>query len=95
MLDNALTWTPALAELLLVTSICVAILMLAAWLVSLPLKNASIADIVWGSGFVLIAWAAFFTVNRPLDIRQALMVGIGILGPALVTAFISSQPRQS
>ena len=76
MLNNALTWTPALAELLLITSICVAILMLAAWLASLPLKNASIADIVWGSGFVLITWTAFFTVNRPLDIRQALLLGI-------------------
>ena len=46
MLNNALTWTPALAELLLITSICVAILMLAAWLVSLPLKKLQDWDTV-------------------------------------------------
>jgi steroid 5-alpha reductase family enzyme len=68
--------TPPLMGLLLNTGAFVAILMLAAWLVSLPLKNASIADIVWGFGFVLIAWVAFFTFNRPLDMQQALLVGI-------------------
>lgn len=30
------------------------------WLVSLKLRDASIVDMVWGSGFVLIAWIAYF-----------------------------------
>jgi steroid 5-alpha reductase family enzyme len=34
--------------------------MVAVWILSLPLKDASIVDIFWGLGFVLIAWAAFF-----------------------------------
>ncbi len=34
--------------------------MLAVWLVSLFKKDASIADIFWGPGFVLLAWSAFF-----------------------------------
>ena len=71
--------TSPLVELFLYTGAVVAALMLGAWLASLPLKNASIADIVWGSGFVLIAWATFFTVNRPPDLRQALLVGIPTL----------------
>ncbi|MCC6500396.1 MAG: DUF1295 domain-containing protein [Anaerolineales bacterium] len=29
------------------------------WLVSLPLKNSSIADIFWGIGFIVVAWLAF------------------------------------
>lgn len=29
------------------------------WLLSLPTKNASLADIFWGLGFVLIAWLSF------------------------------------
>lgn len=58
------------------TGVFIALLMLVAWLVSLPLRNASIADIVWGCGFVLVAWVTFFTVNRPLDPRQALLLGI-------------------
>ena len=27
-----------------------------AWLVSLPLRDASIVDIVWGLGFVAVGW---------------------------------------
>jgi steroid 5-alpha reductase family enzyme len=30
------------------------------WLLSLPTKNASLADIFWGLGFVLLAWLSFF-----------------------------------
>ena len=33
----------------------IAVLMVGTWLVSLPLENVSIVDIVWGAGFVLIA----------------------------------------
>ena len=34
-------------------------LMFVVWLVSLRLQNASIIDLVWGFGFVLIAWTVF------------------------------------
>jgi steroid 5-alpha reductase family enzyme len=30
------------------------------WLISLMLKNSSIVDIFWGTGFVIVTWAAFF-----------------------------------
>lgn len=36
----------------------VALLMSCFWLVSLPLRNASIADIAWGLAFVVVAWVA-------------------------------------
>ncbi len=29
------------------------------WLLSLPARNASLADIFWGPGFVLLAWVSF------------------------------------
>ncbi len=35
----------------------IAALMVLTWLLSLPLKNASIVDIAWGLGFVAVAWA--------------------------------------
>ena len=43
--------------------------MIGTWLVSLALKNASIVDIVWGLGFVLVAWAVRARVdgNSPTD----------------------------
>lgn len=37
------------------------VLMVATWVVSVAIKDASIVDIIWGAGFVLVAWVAFFT----------------------------------
>ncbi|MFO8083532.1 MAG: DUF1295 domain-containing protein, partial [Desulfobacterales bacterium] len=34
--------------------------MLAVWILSLLKKDASIADIFWGLGFILVAWITFF-----------------------------------
>ena len=33
------------------------------WLVSLALKDASIVDIFWGGGFVVVAWVCYFNTN--------------------------------
>jgi steroid 5-alpha reductase family enzyme len=44
------------------------------WLVSLRLKDASIVDIFWGLGFVLIAWATFVVATR--DLRSFLLVAM-------------------
>jgi steroid 5-alpha reductase family enzyme len=41
---------------LLSAAIAIAVLMLGTWLLSLLLRNASIVDIVWGLGFVVVAW---------------------------------------
>ena len=38
--------------------VTIACLMLATWSVSLMRRDASIVDIVWGLGFVLVGWAA-------------------------------------
>ena len=35
-------------------------LMVVLWLVSLALKNSSIVDIFWGTGFVIVTWLIFF-----------------------------------
>ncbi len=49
-----------LLVLLGITAAVVFGIMLVLWIISLVLKNASIVDIFWGFGFVLVAWAAFF-----------------------------------
>lgn len=46
------------------TSIAVGCMMIAMWLLSVLLKDASIVDIGWGSGFVLIVWVAFIGSER-------------------------------
>jgi steroid 5-alpha reductase family enzyme len=47
-------------------------LMVGVWLLSLPTRNASLADIFWGLGFVLIALLSFFLSNGYLG-RQLLL----------------------
>jgi steroid 5-alpha reductase family enzyme len=47
------------------------------WLLSLPTRNASLADIFWGLGFVLLAWLSFFLTG-------------GYLGRKLLLVFLTS-----
>jgi len=42
---------------LLTAAVVIAIVMVATWLLSVAIRNASIVDIVWGSGFVVVAIA--------------------------------------
>ncbi len=45
-------------NVLVATAIAVTALMLFVWALSVKLRDASIVDIVWGLGFVLIAWVS-------------------------------------
>lgn len=63
------------ATAMLVAAGTIAVLMLTTWLVSLPLRNAAIVDLVWGLGFVLVAWAVRLTVDGD-PARQWLLVGM-------------------
>ncbi len=46
-------------SLLLINAGVILGLMILIWLISLPLKDVSIIDLVWGLGFVLIAWTTY------------------------------------
>ena len=63
---------------LLVAAGAIAALMLATWLVSLARKDASIVDIVWGLGFVVVAWAVFATTDGN-QTRRILLVAMTML----------------
>lgn len=60
---------------LITNALIIAALMLAAWLLSLPLRDVSIVDILWGAGFVVVAWASML---------QADAIGAGRIGPWLI-----------
>lgn len=49
------------ADVALAAAVGIVGLMLATWLVSLVIRDASIVDIVWGLGFVLVGWIALWT----------------------------------
>jgi len=60
---------------MLTAAVTIAALMVAMWLLSLVLKNASIVDVGWGVGFVLIAWAVHARTDGNED-RQRLLVAM-------------------
>jgi steroid 5-alpha reductase family enzyme len=61
---------------LVTAAITIAVVMVATWIVSVALKNASIVDIVWGAGFVAVAWTVALTVDGGLDARKTLIVAM-------------------
>ncbi len=48
-------------------------LMFLLWLLSLVLKNASIVDIFWGMGFVIVSWIAFLLTPAGFEGRKVLI----------------------
>ncbi len=60
---------------MLAASLTIAALMLTTWVISLILKNASIVDIVWGFGFVAVAWAVRLGYDG-VTARQNLLVAL-------------------
>lgn len=63
------------ATALLGAAVAITILMLATWVVSLLRRDASIVDIVWGSGFVVVAWVVRALVDGD-SVRQWLLVAL-------------------
>lgn len=61
--DKTIGTIVSVFELLLFIALLIAVYMLVFWMVSLPLQNASIIDIGWGLGFVMIAWATCLLAN--------------------------------
>ena len=65
----------ATATALVTAAAVVAALMVVVWVVSVWRRDASIVDLVWGLGFVLVAWAVRLTVEGD-PARQWLLVGM-------------------
>ncbi len=76
------------ATAMLVAAGTVAALMLVTWLVSLPLRNASIVDLVWGLGFVLVAWSVRLTVDGN-SARQWLLVAMVTVWGLRLSAYLA------
>jgi len=61
---------------MVVAAVAIVALMLVMWVISVVITNASIVDIVWGLGFVLVAWAVRLTTDQGDDARQWLLVAM-------------------
>jgi steroid 5-alpha reductase family enzyme len=60
----------------LILGLLILALMTLLWLVSLPLKNSSIVDIFWGTGFLITAWAAFLITPDGPTARKLLICAL-------------------
>jgi steroid 5-alpha reductase family enzyme len=63
----------------------VAALMLAAWVASLLRRDASVADVAWGLGFVLVAWVSFALADGAEERKILIVVLTSIWGLRLAT----------
>ena len=63
---------------MITAAVTIAALMIGTWILSLVVKNASIVDVVWGLGFVLVAWAVRIRVDGSSG-RQWLLVAMTTL----------------
>ena len=60
------------------------------WLLSLKLKDASIIDIFWGFGFVIVGWFYAFEVNEmSLDFRQKIYLAMITIWGVRLTAYLA------
>lgn len=58
-------------SLLAWSALAIAVVMVVTWVVSLPLRNASIIDPVWSLGFVIVGWVNWLVVRGDADALRA------------------------
>jgi len=66
-------------------AIAIAILMVCTWLVSLVMKNASIVDLIWGFGFVVVGWVTYLGSDTTSALSTLSLVLVTIWGLRLAT----------
>lgn len=77
-----------LPTMLLATAGAVLAFMFIGWLISVVLKDASIVDILWGSGFVVVAWTAF-AVGDGYDGRKWLITILATLWGLRLSGYLA------
>ena len=82
-----------MAGLLITNGLIIAGLMLTAWLLSLPLRDVSIVDILWGAGFAVVAWASIRQAGGTGAITEPigpwLIVGLTTLWGLRLSAYLA------
>ena len=63
-----------MTDVLIATAATLAVLLPVLWLVSLAVRDASIVDIFWGAGLVVIAWVAALVTDGTTDRAMVLVV---------------------
>jgi steroid 5-alpha reductase family enzyme len=82
-----------LATAMLVAAAAVAAFMVAAWALSLRLRDASIVDVCWGLAFVLVAWIAVLLGDGD-GARPVLAAGLTTLWGLRLAGYIALRKRR-
>ncbi|MGA0863954.1 MAG: DUF1295 domain-containing protein [Ilumatobacteraceae bacterium] len=69
-----------MGEALLTAAVTIAVVMVTTWIISVVIKNASIVDIVWGLGFVAVAWVLWWRIDGDSTRQLLLAVMVGAWG---------------
>lgn len=72
-----------IGDALALSALTIAVVMVGTWLVSLVLCNASIVDIVWGLGFVAVAWMNLLVIDGDAARQWTLTALVTIWGVRL------------
>ena len=76
-----------LSDTLIATAVALPALLFAGWLVSIPLRDVSIVDVLWGLAIALGGWVAF-VVGDGDEARSALMVVLVTIWAARLVVYI-------
>lgn len=79
--------------LMLVSAAAITALMLVAWLVSLHLRDASVVDVAWALGGVLVAWVCFALADGS-SARKALVVALTTIWGLRLAAYMVWRKRR-
>ncbi len=75
-------------ELYLLAGLLILGLMTLLWLLSLALRNSSIVDIFWGTGFVIVAWVAYALGSDGYPARKLLLAALVTLWGLRLSLYI-------
>ena len=76
-----------IADSLLYSALTIVAVMVATWVVSVVVRNASIVDIVWGLGFVAVAWVNVAMVDGDRG-RQLLLAALVTIWGVRLSAYL-------
>jgi len=75
-------------DVMLGAALAIAIVMITTWVISLVLRNASIVDIVWGAGFVVVAWISL-AIGDGTTARINLLTAMVTIWGLRLTAYLA------
>lgn len=76
-------------EIYLVTFVTVGAFMALVWVISVPLRDVSIVDLVWGLTFVIAAFTHYFLATGGWDVRKLLITAMYTIAGVRLSGYLT------